>query len=285
MVARALWLVLFSTLTVTVSQVEAATPRPAAPVLVSVPGDDGATLLGVVEGGKWTGGPAAARRIRGGEVYRLQGLGGPAHTARGGRAVSFGEPCPETFGVSLTPATSKAAFLIGTSATWPARPRPVTSLPTNSPVYEAAVRAELLRRGLRDPRVQLRSVTRADLDGDGTDEVLVEASRFADQAALYPPPTGQPGDYSLLLLRSVVKGKVRTTVLGAYVALKAYDQNRDETMPLAQRYALGGVADLNGDGRMEVVTFSAYYEGYGVAAQEWTPGSGLKVRLDTGCGA
>lgn len=259
-------------------------PPPPAPVLVQFPGSSTPTLLGAFGQGGWVQGETAARLVSSTEVYRVQGLSGPARVVRGGQARSFDDPCPQTFGVDLSPALQPSTFRVATVEGLRSRPRPVQSLPTGSPVYGAAVKAELLRRGLKNPRVRVRSVIRADLDGNGTDEVIVEASHFAGRNDLFPPPTGQPGDYSLLLLRSVERGKVRTTVLGAYVALKAYDPASGADMPLAGRYALAGLADLNGDGRLEIITFGAYYEGYGLTAQEWTPGGGLKTRLETGCG-
>ena len=51
------------------------------------------------------------------------------------------------------------------------------------------------------------------------------------------------------------------------------------------RFGLAGVADLNADGRMELVVQDAYYEGEGAAVLEWSPGAGVKERLNEGCGA
>ncbi|MEF2279738.1 hypothetical protein V3W47_15690 [Deinococcus sp. YIM 134068] len=277
---------LLAALSLALSPGHAAVPTVPVPVFVLLPGDEGrASLLGVWEGGRWLGDGNAARRVRAGATYRVQGLSGPATTARGGRAEYFGVPCENAFGVALTPEVRPANFTVVTPTGVRTRPRPVTVLPTTGAVYREAVRAELVRRGLPNPVVHLTRVVRADLDGNGTDEVIVEASRFAERSGLFPPPTGQPGDYSLLLLRQVVGGRVRTSVLGAEVVSKAYDPDSTEPMPLATLHALAGLADLNGDGRMEVLTFGAYYEGYGLTASEWTPGGGLKTRLETGCGA
>lgn len=51
------------------------------------------------------------------------------------------------------------------------------------------------------------------------------------------------------------------------------------------RLGLAGVADLNADGRTELVVQDAYYEGEGAVVLEWSPGAGLKERLNEGCGA
>lgn len=75
------------------------------------------------------------------------------------------------------------------------------SLPTSNTIYRELVQAELLKRGLKSPTVTLGSVTRTDLDGDGTSEVIVETSHFRlqDGSAFVPPPRAEAGDYSLLL--------------------------------------------------------------------------------------
>ena len=147
------------------------------------------------------------------------------------------------------------------------------------------MRAELKRRGLPNPQVTLTRLIRADLDGNGTQEVIIEARHFQNGRDDFPPPVGQPGDYSLLLLRAVVGGKVVTTVLGEHIAPQTpWDSGSSDPMPMATLHRLAGVADLNGDGRMELVLYGAYYEGSGFSVQQWTP-AGLKgTPLESGCG-
>ncbi|GAA5512604.1 hypothetical protein Dcar01_01320 [Deinococcus carri] len=267
-------------------QVSAALAAPAAfhPVLVQLPGEDRPELLGAWTPGGWLSAPRTAPRLRGGQVYRPLLPSGQGASVKGGRAESFGPPCELAFGVPLTPAASGNTFRLFTDAGLKAWPRPVLNLPTTNAVYRDIVRAELVKRGLKNPQVHLTGLTRVDLNGDGRAEVIVEAAHFAERSGLYPPPVGQPGDYSLLLLREVVRGRVVTTVLGEHVApLKPWTPGDPEPMPMALLYRLAGVADLNGDGRMELVTFGAYYEGYGLDVREWTPG-GWKTRLEGGCG-
>ncbi len=169
------------------------------------------------------------------------------------------------------------------------RPRPVESLPTQSAVYCELVRTELLKCGLKSPTVTLVSVTRTDLDGDGTAEVIVEASHFRsqDSSIFAPPPNAEAGDYSLLLLRWVRNGKPQTTVLAQNVFTKTLTQKQleDGGSQVPSRFGLAGVADLNADGRIELVVQDVYYEGEGAAVLEWSPSAGVKERLNEGCGA
>ena len=71
-------------------------------------------------------------------------------------------------------------------------------------------------------------------------------------------------------------------MLGADVVLKA--STEIDAPRLNLRYSLEGVADLNGDGQMEIVTSESYYEGVTLDAWTWTPARGLKNVLETGCG-
>jgi hypothetical protein len=56
--------------------------------------------------------------------------------------------------------------------------------------------------------------------------------------------------------------------------------------PLVNAYSIGAVADLNDDGKMEIVISSAYYEGLGVEVFEWIDDDqGLVSQITQGCGA
>ncbi|CAM3656645.1 hypothetical protein [Deinococcus frigens] len=258
------------------------------PILIHAPGDgDRAQLLGAAAGGRWLTVKEAAPRLKGQERYVRRSLGGPAIPVTGGLPESYGEPCVDAYGVPVKPANSSNQFQVFTAAALNARPRPVTALPTGNAIYRQIVRAELIKRGVKNPIVQLVGLTRTDLDGDGTQEVIIEAAHFAGRSGPYPPGIGQPGDYSIVLLRHVVRGQVLTVTLGVDIAPQTPLKPDDsfETRPLANMIRLAGVADLNGDGRMELILFGAYYEGSSYSVQEWTPARGLTpTPLETGCG-
>ncbi|MFC4456533.1 hypothetical protein [Deinococcus sonorensis] len=266
----------------------AAAPTPAVPILAGS-GGDVAYLLGAWAGGRWLADHAAVPQLEPATRYRSWSLGKAVTSARGARPTSLGEPCDATLGTELHLPGPEGALRLYLPERVQAAPRPVEVLPTANPAYAEVVRAELRRRGIARPQVQLTRLVRADLDGDGTQEVLIEARHFQGEAqqgsALYPPPTGQPGDYSVLLLRSVWNGQAVTSTLGAYLGpARRWDPESSAPMPLATLYRLVDVADVNGDGRMELVTYSAYYEGSGFGVYEWTPRQGAQLRLETGCG-
>ncbi|GGK94464.1 hypothetical protein [Deinococcus radiotolerans] len=275
-------LLLASLLTLPLVTAQAAAPAGLHPVLATLPG--GSTyLLGGWQDGRWLTDAQTRARLTGAATYTRLTLGAAPTRVQGARPTSLGEPCEVTFEVKVTPAREALAVL--TSAPLNAQPRPVTALPTRNATYETAVRDELIRRGLRRPQVHLTRLVRTDLDGNGTQEVIIEASYFRERSGDSPPPVGQPGDYSVLLLRTVVSGRVVTTVLGEHIAPQTpWDSGSSDPMPMATLHRLAGVADLNGDGRMELILYGAYYEGAGFSVQQWTP-SGLNATpLESGCG-
>ncbi|WP_221090801.1 VCBS repeat-containing protein [Deinococcus aquaedulcis] len=264
----------------------AAAPVPSvSPVLATLPGERTPYLLGAWAGGRWLNAAQARPQVRSGASYTRLGLGAAPQPVRGSGVRPLDVPCEQTLTVpvSPTPALPGGALFVG-AAIRP-QPRPVTLLPTANATYAALVRAELVRRGLTAPTVHLTRLVRTDLDGNGTQEVLIEASRFAGRSGDFPPPVGQRGDYSVLLLRHVVNGRAVTTVLGEHVApLTPWDPGSDAPMPMATLYRLAGVADLNGDGRMELAVYGAYYEGAAVSVLEWSPAGVRQTPLESGCG-
>lgn len=91
---------------------------------------------------------------------------------------------------------------------------------------------------------------------------------------------GKSGEYSIVLLRSVTKAGIRDFMVDGNI----YKRGQEDTGP-KQRYEITGIADLNGDGKMEVVIYAEYYEGAGTAAFELRGGKlELINELRAGCG-
>jgi hypothetical protein len=120
-------------------------------------------------------------------------------------------------------------------------------------------------------------VLRVDLEGDGVDEVIVVAEAITGPG-LFP----EPGDYSIAFLRRVVDGEVQTAILGESIP----DEPAEGETPFILSFRVGAVADLSGDGRMEVVLSIAYYEGAGVEVWEYVDDDLGPVRvIGQGCGS
>ena len=139
--------------------------------------------------------------------------------------------------------------------------------------YAAFASDLLAARGLDVDVPVIKQLLRTDLEGDGVNEVLVVAEDVTPGLLL------QPGDYSILFMRKVIDGEVQTAILEETVVL-------DEDDRFLGAHSVGTVADLNGDGKMEIVSNSAYFEGFGVVIWEYENDDlGLNLRLERGCGS
>lgn len=207
-------------------------------------------LLGGTVNGTWRDGAAVARLLRGGERYRVYGRAGLVGESAGRRPkVAEADICAETFRVELSPSRTGGQVAIG--GTGNALPRPVTRLDPAGPVYREAVRQILVRRGIARPVVRVTGAYRADLEGDGRDEVIVTAMRGDMSRGI----SVEAGDYSLLFVRTVINGQVRTVMLADAVHPKSSNEQ------IINEHTVAGVLDVDGDGRYEIMTYSRYYEG------------------------
>jgi hypothetical protein len=129
-------------------------------------------------------------------------------------------------------------------------PRRVQTLSNKNSTYQPVVNAFLEKNGIMVPG-RITRIVRADLDGNGTQEVIIQASS-RDDVTDGGMSGMKPNDYSLVLLRYEDKGKAGEIPL-------MFDHPSAESLNYMNK--LQAIADFDGDGTMEVVVSSAYYEG------------------------
>ncbi|MCE9609638.1 MAG: hypothetical protein K8R23_05465 [Chthoniobacter sp.] len=232
-------------------------------------------LFGSAGGGQWVSHEKAKGAIKGGETYRLYSLTAALGTAKGGKPETAGEPCPDMIAIALKP--KPAAAVIALAADWNALPRVPRKTDTSQPVYQKAVAEFLTARGFSKPKVRIKQILRIDLDGDGEEEVLISATNYFTKDDEVPTGT-TAGSYSCVLLRRMVAGKVETHLLEG----EFYPTAKQSSAP--SRYEVAAVLDLDGDGKMEVIVESNYYEG-GAATIYRCTGKKPTQLLSVGCGA
>ena len=91
---------------------------------------------------------------------------------------------------------------------------------------------------------------------------------------------GGPDDYSVVFVRRVVAGQVVTKV----VAHSVGGASVGGSQPTAELYRVDALADLNGDGRMEIVVGNRGWEWGGSTAFELRPDGSVAQVIQTGCG-
>ena len=237
-------------------------------------------LFGAISDGKWIKADETAKLIGDETTYRVYGLTQALGDAKGDKPKSEGEPCEETLTVSLSPKTEKGVIAI--AAPWNALPRkPQVTDPTQK-TYVDAVRDFLKTKGIEKPKVKIESILRVDLDGDGEEEVLISATNYFSKDDRVPMRS-PAGSYSMVLLRRVVAGKVETQVVEGEFHPKAYVRKED-SFDAPNAYKVIATLDLDGDGKMEVVVGSNYYEGEEITIYRCHPKK-VEALLSVACGA
>lgn len=257
----------------------AESPRPAADSLTLVVGPD--SVAGWWDGTRWVMADGTEPvPASGGETYSVVGLSGSVQTATGSAPEEGCEIIPGTSLIEV-PGLERSfndpleEWAIAVHGVPDPLPRTAEVLPPSAPYAEAA-RPLLAERGIEDSSPEVVQILRVDLDGDGRDEVAVVAERIADQQGLL----AQSGDYSIVFVRSLVDEQVVTSVIADTVA----DPDPGET-PFVESHRVSALADLNGDGRMELAVASKYYEGAGVGFFELGDDGRVERILSSGCGA
>ena len=232
-------------------------------------------LFGGSAEGKWIKAEKAAKSMKGRTAFRVFGLSEEIGKTTGDKPKpAEAEVCSDLLKVSLS-SKSKGA-VIALTAPWNAMPRKPEILDPTQQIYVEAVRQFLESRRMSEPKVKITRILRVDLNGDGEDEVLINATNYFTEDGDVPMDTAAPGSYSIVLLRRVVAGKVETELIAGEFYVK------DESSA-SNLFEIPGVLDLNGDGKLEVIVHSHYYEGAGTTIYDCSGGK-CKAVLSVECG-
>lgn len=233
-------------------------------------------FFGASENGKWIKAEEAAKSVANKTTYQVYSLTKQVGQITAAKPTSVEEPCPDTLMVSVSSKPKDAA--IGLDAPWNALPRKPMITDTTAPAYVEAVREFLKAREIADPKVRITRILRVDLEGDGEHEVLINATNYFSQSDEVPMQTPKRGSYSIVMLRRVAAGKVQTQLVTGELYSKSDASNAPNI------YKIAAVLDLNGDGKLEVIVHSFYYEGGETTIYRCEPDN-IEAVLSVECGA
>lgn len=232
-------------------------------------------VIGGSESGKWLKSEAAGKKLNGKQTeYRLFTLGGEVGKVYGSKAAPDVDVCPDIWIQNITPQPDLEVPAIGVNAMWDPQPRKPQVLDNKQEVYVTAVGELLKAEGLSNTKVEITRIVRVDLEGDGQMEVILSGTHFVHKDELM---MAEPGDYSFVAIRRIVDKKVRTQVLNG----EFYPKREPDAAPSI--HEISGVLDLNGDGVLEVLVNTAYYEGGGLKVWEMKKGEAV-VAIELDCG-
>ena len=235
--------------------------------------------LGWWDGGNWVQvDELTSLPVSGGEDYRVV-LFGSEEIVSGGTPTIQCEPLFNP-GVELSDADALGEWPdpvgVAISAPWELTPHFVQE-ETDDGTYSDFARPLLAARGLDVENPVIKQVVRFDLDGNGENEVLVVAEDIEDFDSLF----AREGDYSLVFLRVVVEGEVQTAILGESIVAGV----QEGVTPFILSHSVAAVADLSGDGKMEMIIHEVYYEGSAWSVWEYLNDDlGPVLQISSGCG-
>jgi hypothetical protein len=232
-------------------------------------------LLGGVQNGKWVAPTKFSSKLQLDSEFVLVGFNG---VEEGG--VTLGkkgekEDVCEDFTRFEFELKQETGVAIGSMAKWNPAPRIPRPIDKNNATYKTFVAKFLKKKRIAKPVVKITEAFRIDLEGDGTDEVVLAATYYKKGL----DASATVGDYSLVLVRKA-NGKIVTDHLleGDFI-LKKID------FGAPTEHHISAIADLNGDGKMEVVLYGFYYEGDFANAYEMRGGRPVKIEeFEIGCG-
>lgn len=242
-------------------------------------------LVGGFGGGKWLTVDEVRPMIRGGEKYKRFLGGEPVGEAIGGIPLTEQGPgewvrVPSQVAGEAGNGSAKMDNLLqnydelGVSCPWNPQPRKAKAQDLKNPTYLEEIRKILQANKLKaEPKI--RELYRFDLEGNGVEEALIIASNADPSVPLFKKNT-----YALVLFRHVVQGKVETTIMQE----EYYREDKGGEANSPTGYSFKGVLDLNGDGVLELILQSRYYEGTGIEVHA-IQGNKLKMVLAEGVGA
>lgn len=220
--------------------------------------------------------------VTGGEDYQIALLGTEDSRTTGGPRITgcdiYGPDVdipgieladPDLLSIDLEDDASGRFQLFGVavSAPWDITPRPTATVEASAEIQNAAFDL-LTEAGFTTDEVIFVQTLESDLDGDGAPETLVvaESTEVANQAS---------GVYSLVF---AVSPSWETPVVVAASVIPATEEGFPES------YRVSAVADLNGDGTMEVVVDGLAWETIWHGVYELT-NEGFEPRIGAGCGS
>ncbi|MFM9874359.1 MAG: hypothetical protein ACKVQS_12950 [Fimbriimonadaceae bacterium] len=161
----------------------------------------------------------------------------------------------------------------------PKYPRSIQIANPEQSDYKALIRDFIKSETKKSPdyEVEINSIARCDLDGDGKEEVLIEAQSLGFNGNFDFEPT-KTRQMSCTLLRHIKNGKPTTQPIFFFHRTSGADQE-----PI-QITHLKSIADLNGDGNYEVIVSADYYEGQSAHVFNLIKGQ-FKQLVENGAGA
>jgi hypothetical protein len=175
-------------------------------------------------------------------------------------------------------ASLKPILAIGANAKWNPLPRLPKKLDSSNKTYQKFALDFLKTKGIKPKNFKFENAFTIDLEGDGSDEVFLEATNYKDKKGEIGSPA-RAGSYSFVLMRKIINGKPQNILIGG-----EFHPKKPEFEDYITESDLSAFADLNGDGKIELILENLYSYG-GVSTEIYESQNNiLKEVLAVECG-
>ena len=149
----------------------------------------------------------------------------------------------------------KPILAIGANANWNPLPRVPKKLDRTIKNYQKIALDFLRTKGIVAKIIKLENAFSIDLEGDGMDEIFIEATTYKDKNGEIGG-TARAGNYSFVLMRKIINGKPRNFLIGG-----EFHPKKPKIEDYISEFDLSAFADLNGDGKIDVILHNLYSYG------------------------
>jgi hypothetical protein len=232
-------------------------------------------LLGGIQNGKYVDAKTTFAQLKGKRKYSVyDAMQKVATLDIEVEAPVRDEPCDDFYSANAE-LDDVPGIGIGGNPGWNLQPRAAQMVDLNNAIYLKAASDVLRAKGIINKAPKIREGYRVDLEGDGQKEVLLIVTSYEEGIQ----PSAKKGDYSFILMRKIVGGKVQNIIVTGDFVTKKID------FGAPSKYRISSIADLNGDGKLEIVIYGAYYEGNWIEAYEMKADKPADIKvLNISCG-
>lgn len=240
----------------------------------------GEDLIGGAENGKWITAEKTDTQLKDKTEFKIINFNGVKQGVFVGTKADRGicENARITFAELEAEDNDEQKLYLGTFADWDPLPRIPTKIPLSNKSNQKIVADFLKTKRIVKTKIKITQAFQISINGDGTKEVIIVANYYKRGMG----ELQSVGDYSFVLLRKVVNGKWQNILIDGEFFTSKLIQSGEYGPPNIRE--ISPLADLNGDGKIEIILKSYYYEGNWKAVYELSKNKLTKV-LEVECGA
>ena len=208
-------------------------------------------LLGGVQDGKWLTAEQIFPKMKDKSAFILIGLKENENRSLTTGTKSQYSTCSDLPDIEIEK-KSKSVIALGSEAKWNPVPRFPKGIAFTDKTNQKIVGDFLKSKRINAAKIKIGQSLQVDLDGDGTQETVIATDYYETEDL----ETRAAGDYSFIVLTKIINGRPTNILVdGDFFTQKGASGSPDTRSILL-------IADLNGDGTMEIILRVDHQEGH-----------------------